>query len=111
MAAIISNFVKIAMEVFNNKSRIIITCNKRLSPYLQQEVEELGFELTRTFPTGVELEGSVNDCIRLNLNLRCASQVLYSLRSFDAPGPDELYNELVTLPWEELIAFDGYVSV
>lgn len=111
MGAIISNFVKIAMEVFNNKSRIIITCNKRLSPYLEQEVEEQGFGLTRTFPTGVELEGTVNDCIRLNLNLRCASQVLYSLRSFDAPGPKELYRELLTIPWEELIPFDGYVSV
>lgn len=99
------------MEVFNKTGRIIITCNKRLSPYLQQEVEELGFELKRVFPTGVELEGTVNDCIRLNLNLRCASQVLYSLRSFEAPDPEALYQELVTIPWEELIAFDGYVSV
>src|SRR5690554_5931873 len=99
------------MEVFNNNSRIIITCNKRLSPYLQREVEEQGFTLTRTFPTGVELEGSVNDCIRLNLNLRCASQVLYSLSSFEAPGPEELYNHLITIPWEDLISFDGYISV
>ena len=27
------------MQVFHNKSRIVITCNKRLSTYLQEEVE------------------------------------------------------------------------
>ena len=65
-------------DVFNTKSKIIITCNKRLSVYLKQEVEELGFTIKRSFSTGLELEGTVNDCIPLNLNLRCASQVLYA---------------------------------
>ena len=30
------------MQVFQTESKIIITCNKRLSGYLQQEVEALG---------------------------------------------------------------------
>lgn len=111
MGAIISNFAQFDMEVFNNNSKIIITCNKRLSPYLQREVEELGFIPTRTFSTGVELEGTVNDCIRLNLNLRCASQVLYSLHRFEALGPEDVYDQIITLPWENLISFDGYISV
>jgi putative N6-adenine-specific DNA methylase len=72
------------MNVFSDRSRIIITCNKRLTPYLELEVTELGFTLVRTFQTGVELEGTVADCIRLNLNLRCASQVHYSLKEFRA---------------------------
>jgi putative N6-adenine-specific DNA methylase len=45
------------MQVFHTESKIIITCNKRLSPYLQQEVEALGFKPTRVFQTGVELVG------------------------------------------------------
>lgn len=98
-------------DVFNTKSKIIITCNKRLSAYLKQEVEELGFIIKRFFSTGVELEGTVNDCIPLNLNLRCASQVLYSVASFDARNPGELYNRLMEIEWENLIAFDGYFSV
>ncbi len=98
-------------DVFNTKSKIIITCNKRLSVYLKQEVEELGFTIKRFFGTGVELEGTVNDCIPLNLNLRCASQVLYSVASFDARNPGELYNRLMEIEWENLIAFDGYFSV
>lgn len=98
-------------DVFNTKSKIIITCNKRLSVYLKQEVEDLGFSIKRFFSTGVELEGTVNDCIPLNLNLRCASQVLYSVVSFDARNPGELYNRLMEIEWENLIAFDGYFSV
>jgi putative N6-adenine-specific DNA methylase len=98
-------------DVFNTKSKIIITCNKRLSAYLKQEVEELGFTIKRAFSTGLELEGTVNDCIPLNLDLRCASQVLYSVASFDARNPGELYNRLMEIEWENLIAFDGYFSV
>ena len=99
------------MQVFHTESKIIITCNKRLSSYLQQEVEELGFTPTRVFQTGVELKGTVTDSIALNLNLRCASQVLYLLKSFKAADPNELYNELVTIEWEKLIDFSGYFSV
>ena len=99
------------MQVFHTESKIVITCNKRLSPYLQQEVEALGFKPTRVFQTGLELQGTVTDTIALNLNLRCASQVLYLLKSFKADDPTELYNELVTIEWEKLIDFSGYFSV
>lgn len=99
------------MQVFTTPSRIIITCHKWLSPALQKEVTELGFTIVRAFQTGVELSGTVNDCIRLNLNLRCASQVMYSLKAFICNDPDELYNNLVTIAWEELIEPDGYFSV
>jgi putative N6-adenine-specific DNA methylase len=99
------------MQVFHTESKIVITCNKRLSPYLQKEVEELGFKPVRVFQTGVELLGTVTDCIALNLNLRCASQVLYLLKSFKADDPQELYDNLVQIEWEKLIDFSGYFSV
>lgn len=99
------------MEVFNTASRILVTCNKRFSPYLQKEIEDLGFKVEKSFITGVEIRGTVNDCIRLNLNLRTASQVLYSLKSFSASTPDDLYKELVEIAWEELIDFTGYFSI
>ena len=99
------------MQVFKDPSRIIITCHKWLSPALQQEVTALGFTVVRAFQTGVELTGTVQDCIRLNLNLRCASQVMYSLKSFACDHPDELYKQLEPIHWEELIEPDGYFSV
>lgn len=96
---------------FSKPSRIIISCMKRLAPYVEQEVRELGFEPTRVFSTGIELQGTLNDCIRLNLNLRCASQVLYAIREFKAEHPEELYHELLYCKWEEIIPKDGYFSV
>jgi putative N6-adenine-specific DNA methylase len=99
------------MQVFHTESKIVITCNKRLSAYLQQEVEELGFKPTRVFQTGVELQGTINDTIALNLNLRTGSQVLYLIKSFHAATPKELYEQLIEIEWEELIDFTGYFSV
>jgi 23S rRNA G2445 N2-methylase RlmL len=99
------------MSVFTTRSRIVITCNKRLSPYLEAEVRALGFEPERVFMTGLELFGTVNDCITLNLNLRCASQIHYSLQEFSVNDPEELYMKVINYPWETLIDSDGYFSV
>ena len=99
------------MQLFNITSKIIITCSNRLSPSLCQEVAELGFTPTRTFKTGVELKGTLADCIQLNLNLRCASQVLFSVKEFAARNADDLYNALLLFEWEDIIAADGYFSI
>lgn len=99
------------MSLFTNQSRIVVTCNKRLSPFLEREIMELGFAPVRTFGTGVELKGSINDCIILNLNLRCASQVHYSLKEFTANKPDDVYQHAFEYPWENILFNDGYFSV
>lgn len=99
------------MQVFTNPSRIIVTCNRGLAPGVQQELTELGFTPTGAFNTGVELIGTMSDCIRLNLTLRCASQVMYSLRKFRCDDPDELYRVITSIPWESLIASGGYFTV
>ncbi|OJW85252.1 MAG: RNA methyltransferase [Bacteroidetes bacterium 46-16] len=99
------------MSFYTEKSDVTITCHKRLAPYLEQEVKELGFEPGETFVTGLRLQASINDCIRLNLNLRCASQVLYSLGHFEARDADDIYNNIYQYPWEDLLPDDGYFSV
>lgn len=99
------------MQVFSASSRIIVTCNKRLSPYLQQEITELGYNIVKSFITGVELQGTLTDCMHLCMHLRCASQVLYSIKSFKASHPNDVYDALKDIAWEELIDKDGYFSV
>src|SRR5690606_39358589 len=99
------------MNVFTTPASITITCPKRLAPWLKSEVKESGFDIEETFITGLRLRGTVNDCIKLNLNLRCASQVLYSLKSFTAKNADDIYNQLLDFPWEEIIPGDGYFSI
>lgn len=99
------------MNVFTDKSTVIITCPKRLSPWLETEVKELGFTIAETFITGVRLTGTVNDCIKLNLNLRCASQVLYKLKQFEAANADDIYRNLLSYPWENILPEPGYFSI
>lgn len=99
------------MSLYTTVAPITITCNKRLAPYVEQEVRELGFTVEETFVTGVRLNGTINDCIKLNLNLRCASQVLYSLKQFEAIDADEIYSNLFTYPWEEILPEGGYFSI
>ncbi len=99
------------MNVFTAKSRIIVTCSNRLSAYLLKEIKDLGYTEVRVFKTGVELYGSMQDCIKLNMNLHCASQVLFSLVEFKASNATELYNELVKIEWETIIPASGYFSI
>jgi putative N6-adenine-specific DNA methylase len=99
------------MNLFSLKNRIVVTCSNRLSPYLEKEIRELGFIPVRVFKTGVELMGTLNDCIKLNLELRCASQVLFSLKEFRADNASDLYNFLVKMEWEKIIPADAYFSI
>ncbi len=99
------------MKIFNTSSRIIVTCSNRLSPYLQQEIIKLGFTPIRIFKTGVELEGTMQDCIKLNLNLRCASQVLFSIKEFRAVNADDVYKIALDVEWENIIPAEGYFSI
>ncbi|MEY4875841.1 MAG: hypothetical protein RL708_990 [Bacteroidota bacterium] len=95
----------------NLNRKIIITCSNRLSPYLQQEVEALGFVPKRVFKTGIELFGNINDCIKLNLHLRCASQILYSLHTFEAHNAEELYEHIFLIEWEKLFSLNTQFSI
>ena len=99
------------MSSFNQPSHILVTCSKRLSPFLEKEIIELGFKIKRVFATGIELNGTLNDCVRLNLNLRCASQVLYSVKSFSCKNADELYEIVSQIQWESIIEKNGYFSI
>jgi putative N6-adenine-specific DNA methylase len=99
------------MSLFTTRAPITITCNNRLAPFLAAEVEALGFVPDEKFVTGLRLTGTLNDCIPLNLSLRCASQVLYSLVAFEATDADALYKGVKNYAWEKLLPEEGYFSV
>lgn len=99
------------MNAFEKKSRIVITCLVRLSPFLEREVIDLGFKPQRTFATGVELYETFTACMALCMKLRTASQVLYAIKEFEANDPQQLYTTVARIPWEDYLRPDGYVSV
>lgn len=92
-------------------SLILITCPKRITPYLSQELKALGYTVEKEFTAGVAILGSMKDCMKLNLYLRTAHRVLFLLKSFKAHTPENLYHFVWQLPWEDIIPNDGYVAV
>lgn len=90
---------------------IHITCPKGIPTILAAEVEALGLPVRAILPAGVETEGTLEDCMRCNLWLRTAHRVLLRLRAFEAHTPQEMYEGVSNVAWEEWIPHDGYVSV
>ena len=88
-----------------------ITCAPGLIDYLRREVEELGYTVDSARPMGLELTADLRDAMRLNLFLRTAFNVLALIDGFTCCDPNELYERVRDLPWEEMIAPDEYLSV
>lgn len=90
---------------------IHITCPKGIPAILAREVEALGLPVRSILPAGVETEGTLEDAMRCNLWLRTAHRVLLRLHSFTAETPQDMYEGVTNVAWEEWIPHDGYVSV
>src|SRR5688572_1361331 len=99
------------MSIFQLKSLIRATCPKRLAPFLKHEIENLGYKVESDDETGVNIKGTLEDCMKLNLWLRTAHKVLFLVDEFEAQNPDQLYKNLVEIPWEDFISADGYISI
>ena len=90
---------------------ILITCPKRGTPYLEEELKNLGFPVTRSVEAGVFTEGALEDCWRLNLQIRTGLRVLYQIGQFEANDPEELYRNARKIRWDQWIPDDGYLCV
>ena len=95
----------------HKKETIVITCARRAGDYLRQEVEQLGYTVQSTSDTRIEIAASLHDAMRLNLMLRIGVNVLCLLKRFSCNDPDELYQKVVSFPWEDYIAPSEYLSV
>jgi putative N6-adenine-specific DNA methylase len=94
-----------------NKSRILITCAKGITPFLKEELLRLGFPALSETIAGVATEGTIDDTLRLNLLLRTAHRVLFLISDFTARDDNELYQRMSEIAWEEYISEEGYVCV
>jgi putative N6-adenine-specific DNA methylase len=93
------------------KNTILITTPKGLSSFLAEEVKDLGYPVLWAGATGVETEGSFNDTLKLNMWLRTAHHVLYLIKFFVCKNPDDLYKNVVNLPWETMLSTDTHFAV
>jgi len=101
----------VLMDIWERKSKIVITCPKGIPLYLKGELRLLEFPVLSEGFASVETEGRMDDAMRLNLFIRTGHRVLFFLERFKARNPDELYKEVSTIKWEELIPEEGYLCV
>jgi 23S rRNA G2445 N2-methylase RlmL len=99
------------VSLWNERRRILVTCARGTPGILAGEIQALRFPVRSSLETAVETEGTLADTLRLNLSLRTAQRVLYLFDAFPAGQAQDLYRRLVTLPWEKVIAADGFLSV
>ncbi|HVP78120.1 MAG TPA: class I SAM-dependent RNA methyltransferase [Thermodesulfobacteriota bacterium] len=99
------------MSFWTEKSRIVVTCAKGVTPFLKQEVHSLGFPVLSEGRAEVETEGTMVDTLRLNLLIRTGQRVLFLVDSFHVETPDELYRKISRIRWEDYIPEEGYFSV
>jgi len=93
------------------KSPVLITCAKGLMPYLKQELEALGYWVGSSHETGVVVEATLYDAMKLNLYLRTAYNILYLIKEFSCSSSDGLYDEASMAAWEDIIVPGEYLSV
>ncbi len=96
---------------FERKSVVLVTCPKGFSPYLADEIANMGFKVRNEFFAGVETTASLNECMRLNLWTRSGHRVLYQLKKFKAATPDQMYDVVREMEWETIVAPDDYLTI
>ncbi|NWF56946.1 MAG: class I SAM-dependent RNA methyltransferase, partial [Syntrophaceae bacterium] len=93
------------------KSRIVITCAKGVPPFLKEETSSLGLPVRAETVAGVEVEGTMEDAMKLNLFLRTGQRVLFLLRELEARNADELYAGISRIEWEDYMSPEEYLCV
>jgi putative N6-adenine-specific DNA methylase len=92
-----------AAPTFLRKATIRVTGPRGGAELLAEEIQALGLGASEIQADAVELEGTLADCMRLNLFLRAASRVFFRLGAFSADSPDTLYRQVRQIAWEEVL--------
>lgn len=96
---------------FKQKNEILITCPKEIPQYLEAEIKALGFPVLYTRKAAVATEGTLEDCMFLNMHIRTGHRVLYLLEKTRVQNGDVLYKQAKKIKWEDIIPGNGYFSV
>jgi len=99
------------VDFHSEYATIRLSTPKGMTDYLREEAEGLGYTISKTDYTGVELKGTMQDCLHLNLHLYTAHKVLFLVKRFTAGDPTALYQALKKLPWENYLKPRGYFSI
>ncbi|HSQ68780.1 MAG TPA: bifunctional 23S rRNA (guanine(2069)-N(7))-methyltransferase RlmK/23S rRNA (guanine(2445)-N(2))-methyltransferase RlmL, partial [Steroidobacteraceae bacterium] len=86
-------------------------CPRNVADLLAGELRPLGIDVQREHPAGVSFRGPLEAGYAACLHSRTASRVLLSLGEFGAGTPDDLYQGMRALCWEEHLRGEGSIAI
>ena len=89
----------------------MIPCLLGLEKLVSDEVKRLGLQDVRAENGRILCRGSMADCARLNINLRCGARVLLVLGRFPARSFEELFQGTRAIAWEDYLPRDAAFPV
>ena len=95
----------------NETFSFCVPCLFGLEGLAADELRRLGMRDVRAEDGRVFFSGSLEDCAKANLSLRCGERVLLELGSFPAPTFDALFEGVRALPWEDWLPRDAAFPV
>ena len=99
------------MNLWKNTYPIIVSCAKGLAPYTERELKGMGYSIIEATENTVVVRGGMRDMMRLNLQLRTAHRVLAPLLRTECYNLRQLYDDVASIDWENLLDADGYFTV
>ena len=87
------------------------TTPKGLEPLLANELRDLGAEKATEAVSGVSFYGTLEVAYKACLWSRIASRIYLPLSTFPASTPEELYDNVRLIPWEEHLSPEGTLRV
>lgn len=98
-------------NINNKEYRLFATAAKGLEGLLLQELTSFGFSDVKEKRAGVYFTTNLEGAYRACLWSRLASRILLPLASFNASTPEELYQGIQTIDWNQHVKCDGSLAV
>ena len=89
----------------------VIPCLLGLEKLVSDECKRLGLQDVKAENGRVLCRGTLEDCARLNINLRCGARVMLVLADFPARSFEELFQGTRAVAWEDYLPRDAAFPV
>ena len=89
----------------------LIPCLLGLEKLVGDEIKRLGLSDVQVENGRILCRGTLADCARLNINLRCGARVILVLAQFPARSFEELFQGVKAVAWEDFLPQDAAFPV
>ena len=98
-------------SIFFGKLNIEVAAASGIEAVVKRELVRLGYEPSGANLGRIEYEGTFEDVLRANVFLRSANRVRIVLAKFKAETFDELFDEIFSMRWQDVLTRDARIIV